>query len=146
MDYTTSILGSVFQVGAANSKQISYQIRSSDKRKYKNIFTLHLFRFYKNVSTDLLNFFLFCFGSAFYSPIMFFFSFVMHYVAILNLQISNFIIFQNEKNRSESEEPKRKSIGIAYSELKPFRSKYGRHACIFQKFSIGFRSEYSLLH
>ena len=40
-----------------------------------------------------------------------------------HLKSSNFIIFGNEQNRLESEEPRRKSIEIAYSESKPFRSE-----------------------
>ena len=48
---------------------------------------------------------------------------VVLYTVILYLKGSNFIIFGNEQNRSESEEPKKKSIGIAYSESTPFRSE-----------------------
>ena len=66
----------------------------------------------------------FGFGSAFYSPIMFIFLLSCTMLVILYLKRSNFLIFGNEQNRSESEEPKRKSIGIAYLESKPFRSEF----------------------
>ena len=47
----------------------------------------------------------------------------MHYTAVLYFKSSNFIIFGNEQNRSESEDPKTKSIGIAYTESKTFQSE-----------------------
>ena len=52
-----------------------------------------------------------------------FFSFVIHYTAIFYLKSSNFLIFGNEESHSDSRELKTLSIGIAYTESKPFRSE-----------------------
>ena len=69
-------------------------------------------------------FFFFNLGSAFLFTNYVFSSFVMYYTVILYLKSSNFLIFGNKQNHSNSEEPKKKkSIGIAYFESKPFRSE-----------------------
>ena len=115
-----------------------------DKIKYKNIFTLHLIQFYKNVNLYLLSFyFIFFFHkkwkkkffvflvsikifvsapfSSFILVVLFIHQLcVFFYCHVLYLKSSNFKIFGNEQICSESEEPKRKSIGITYSESKPF--------------------------
>ena len=97
-----------------------------DKRKYKHIFTLHLFQFFLrgkgaffiynfNFFFISINIFVsatfsFVFVLLFIHQICFFS--VMHYVVIPYLKTSNFIIFGNEQNHSVSEEPKKIPIRI----------------------------------
>ena len=74
------------------------------------IFLYIFFNFYKIVNFFLFELFFFWFCFLFTNYV--FFSFVMHYTAILYLKSNNFIIFGDEQNRFES---KTKSKAIEYS-------------------------------